>query len=240
MTIAATLRPLALLAAIAALALPAVADHGRRGGGLTLYDGAEFRGEAVSFDRAVARLPSARFNDRAGSVSVSGSWELCSDSNFRGRCEIVSGDVGDLRRIGLNNNVSSIRPAGRGYGGGYDRGSDHGDRHAGRGHSRRGGADVILFDGPHFEGRSLPIDGAVARLGDHRGNDKASSIAINRGTWLACEHANFRGRCVVIDRSTPQLRGLGLNNNISSIKPYHGRRAGLYGGDHGGYSRDGW
>lgn len=239
MTIAATLRPFALLAAMAALALPAAADNNRRGGGLTLYDGAGFRGEAVSFNGAVARLPSARFNDRAGSVSVSGSWELCSDSNFRGRCEIVSGDVGDLRRIGLNNNVSSIRPAGRGYGSGHDRGRDHNDRRGERGHGQRG-ADVVLFDGPHFEGRSLPIDGAVARLGDYRGNDKASSIAINRGAWLVCEHANFKGRCAVIDRSTAQLRGLGLNNNISSIKPYHGRRAGLYGGDHGGYSRDGW
>ncbi len=238
MTIAAMLRPLALLAAMAALALPAIADHGRRGGGITLYDGAGFRGEAVSFDGPVARLPSARFNDRAGSVSVSGSWELCSDSNFRGRCEIVSGDIGDLRRIGLNNNISSIRPARRGYGRGYDRGRDYGDHR--RRYGRRGGADVILFDGPHFEGRSLPIDGAIARLGDYRGNDKASSIAVNRGTWLVCEHANFNGRCAVIDRSTPQLRGIGLNNNISSIKPYYGRRAGLYGDDYGGYSRDGW
>lgn len=238
MTIARTLRPLAIVAAMAALALPAIADNNRHGG-LTLYDGAGFRGEAVSFDGAVARLPSARFNDRAGSVSVSGSWELCSDSNFRGRCEIVSGDVRDLRRIGLNNNVSSIRPAGRGPARLYDRGRDDGDRRGDRGHSRRG-ADVVLFDGPRFEGRSLPINGAVPRLGDVRGNDKASSIAINRGTWLVCEHANFKGRCAVIDHSTAQLRSLGLNNNISSIKPHHGRRAGLYGGDHGGYSRDGW
>lgn len=209
-----------------ALAGAASADEKRRGysyaddygarGGITLYDGAGFRGEAVSFSAAVAQLPRARFNDRAGSVAVQGgSWELCSDSNFRGHCEIVSGDIGDLRRISLNNNISSIRPANRGYGGG--RGG-----YAADGYGRRGGADVILYDGSDFTGRSLPVSGALPRLGDVRGNDKASSIEILRGSWLVCEHANFKGRCAVIDRSTRDLRRMGLNNNISSIRPVGG------------------
>lgn len=236
----------ALVVSACALALPAIADNGRRGGydhaarsgGITLFNGEGFRGEAVSFDGAVARLPRARFNDKASSISVSaGAWELCSDSDFRGRCEIVSRDVGDLRRIGLNNNISSIRPVGRGYG--HQRRDRQNDRAYGH-RSGRGNADVILFDGEHFEGRSLPISGAIARLGDVRGNDKASSIVVNRGTWLVCEHANFQGRCAIVDASTPRLRGVGLNNNISSIKPYRGDSHALYGGGGDRYSRRGW
>ena len=49
-----------------------------------------------------------------------------------------------------------------------------------------------------------------------------------------CEHANFRGRCEIIDASTGKLNGLRLNDNISSIRPVDGDRdRGDHRGDRG-------
>ena len=62
-------------------------------------------------------------------------------------------------------------------------------------------------------------------LAAYRFNDRASSVLVTRGTWLACEHANYRGRCEVISRGSGDLRPIGLNDNISSIRRYDGRDA---------------
>ena len=50
------------------------------------------------------------FNNQAGSVQVTGRWELCDQPNFGGRCVTISSDVRDLARLGLRDRVSSARP----------------------------------------------------------------------------------------------------------------------------------
>ena len=40
-----------------------------------------------------------------------GAWEACSNAYFRGDCQVFYGDVRDLRRSGLNDRISSLRPA---------------------------------------------------------------------------------------------------------------------------------
>ena len=48
----------------------------------------------------------------------SGSWQLCSDAEFRGQCITLSpGSYPSLRAMGLNDRVSSARPAFGGSGG---------------------------------------------------------------------------------------------------------------------------
>jgi len=82
-----------------------------RGSYITLFDNAGLGGTSRSFDGAIENLSQLGFNDRAGSVEVhgGGSWELCDDSGFRGRCVTVRGRV-NLAQAGLENRVSSIRP----------------------------------------------------------------------------------------------------------------------------------
>ena len=66
------------------------------------------------------RYNALRFNDKTSSIAIqSGAWEVCTDPNFRGRCEIITGSTAELGYYRLNDNITSIRPAGRGYG--YDR-----------------------------------------------------------------------------------------------------------------------
>jgi hypothetical protein len=80
-----------------------------------VFEDSNFRGRAFTVDRAMPDLSRAGFNDRASSVVVrSGSWQLCSDGRFGGRCvNLGPGRYPSLEAMGMNDRVSSIRPARR-------------------------------------------------------------------------------------------------------------------------------
>jgi hypothetical protein len=212
-------------ASLAALTLPAHADRGSdsyRGGhsGVVLHADAGFRGEAMQADGAIPDLKPMRFNDRVSSISVrSGAWEVCSDANFRGRCATIDMSVSRLNDLRLNDNVSSLRPVGYGHDGAWSGG------HGGR------SADLVLFSNAALRGDPIGINGDIPDLVAYRFNDRASSVLVTRGTWLACEHANYRGRCEVISRGSGNLRPIGLDNNISSIRRYDSRYEARNGND---------
>lgn len=214
----------ALVAAgLVALTMPAHADRRRdsyRGGhsGIVLHADAGFRGEAIQVDGAISDLKPMRFNDRTSSISIrSGAWEVCTDANFRGRCATIDTSVSRLSDLRLNDNVSSLRPVGYWQIG-----------------NRGRPADLVLFPKAGLRGDPIGINRNIPDLAAHRFNDRASSVLVTSGTWLACEHANYRGRCEVISRGSGDLRPIGLNNNISSIRRYDSRY-----GAHRGASRDG-
>lgn len=227
---------LTLAAGLAALALPASADdhrgsrdtwrggdHDGRRGGVILYADPGFSGAARQFNGAVPRFGPIGFNDRVSSIEVlSGAWEVCVDGSYRGRCEIIDSSIRHLRTIGLNDNISFIRPVS--YGRGRDRHDDRwrdrpGDRKRDwRGH--RGGAGLVLFPDPGQRGRPVEIDQDIPALGPYRFSDKASSFIVNAGTWQVCEHANYRGRCTILTVGAGDLRPIGMNDNISSIRRY--------------------
>lgn len=86
-------------------------------------------------------------------------------------------------------------------------------------------AQITLYEGEGFHGRSMTVNDRVWNLNREGFNDRASSIIVERGRWELCEHARFEGRCVILRRgSYPSLRQVGLNNRISSIRPADGRR----------------
>ena len=48
-------------------------------------------------------------------------------------------------------------------------------------------------------------------------------MVVERGRWEVCEDARFEGRCAVLRRGNyDSLRSLGLNNQISSVRPVTG------------------
>ena len=78
-------------------------------GAILLFPDAGMRGEPLALDRNAEDLVRYNFNDRASSIVVNeGQWEVCSDSNFHGRCEVIGpGEYGRLN--GLENKISSLR-----------------------------------------------------------------------------------------------------------------------------------
>ncbi|MEO8835561.1 MAG: beta/gamma crystallin family protein [Caldimonas sp.] len=81
-------------------------------------------------------------------------------------------------------------------------------------------AQVTFYEGDGFRGRTFAVDRQVANFARVGFNDRASSVIVERGHWEVCEDAGFRGRCVVLRRGNyDTLRGLGLENRISSVRP---------------------
>lgn len=91
----------------------------------------------------MAGLPSMNFDDGASSVVVrSGSWQQGSDANFCGPCVTPSpGSYGSLCESGLNDCISSVRPAGYGDVG--------------------GNAVVELFEHADYRGRCITLGPAA-------------------------------------------------------------------------------
>lgn len=102
--------------------------------------------------------------------------------------------------------------------------------------------ELSLFSGPDFRGREASFNGPVHDLGRTGFNDRASSLVVHSGRWQVCEHANFQGQCLFLDRGEyPDLRRLG--NRISSLREVDDRRHGWDRGRRDGYDDDrryGW
>ncbi len=92
--------------------------------------------------------------------------------------------------------------------------------------------ELTLFSRPQFSGAQLSIDGPVRDLTQVGFNDRASSMVIRSGRWEVCEHADFRGQCVVLERG--EYAGLSqLNDRISSVREVSGdARRGQWDQDH--------
>ncbi|MGZ5215948.1 MAG: beta/gamma crystallin family protein [Caldimonas sp.] len=79
-----------------------------------VFEHDNFRGRSFTAERAIADFSRFGFNDKASSVIVrSGTWELCDDGGFRGRCVVLRpGRYPSLAAMGMNDRVSSLRRAG--------------------------------------------------------------------------------------------------------------------------------
>lgn len=79
--------------------------------GVFLYDGPNFTGQRVDIGWDVENLRSQGFNDRADSLVVARgeTWLVCEHDDYGGRCERVSGEVNDLGRYRLRNEITSLR-----------------------------------------------------------------------------------------------------------------------------------
>lgn len=86
-------------------------------------------------------------------------------------------------------------------------------------------AQVTFYEGEGFRGRAFAANRTVDNFADIGFNDRASSVVVDRGRWEVCEDAGFNGRCTVLKRgSYESLRGMGLDNRISSVRPVADRR----------------
>lgn len=209
------------------LALPvAVAQAGE----ITLFTHSNFNGPALTLRGETPDLVPYNFNDRASSVVVrSGTWQLCEHADFRGRCMVVErGEYPVL--AGFNDIISSVREiGGRGEGNGREERNDRWDRNdRNEGHGRRWGRDdergrgngreaIELFSQAGFNGARLGLHNEVRTLVDYDFNDQAGSIIVNEGRWELCEHADFGGRCIVLEPGRYEYLD-NMNNRISSLR----------------------
>lgn len=76
---------------------------------------------------------------------------------------------------------------------------------------------VVLFTAPNYRGNFRTFRGTTNSLIRSGWDNRARSIRVN-GRWALCEFANFRGRCVTVTRSVPNLSSIGMAHRISSLR----------------------
>lgn len=192
---------------------------------ITIFEHDNFAGRRFAANASVADLANTGFNDRGSSVVVrSGTWQVCSDHYYRGRCvTLTSGDYPSLASLGLNDRVSSVRELGWQRDGG-------GQRDGGRAPGPAAGR-IALYDDTNLGGRGITIDQVVTDFERIGFNDRANSAIISDGAWELCEHAEFRGTCQIYPPGRyPNLGG--LTGIVSSARPV--AVAGPVGGGGGG------
>jgi len=82
-----------------------------------------------------------------------------------------------------------------------------------------GGVGITVFTDLNFNGRSATYHEDVPDLQPLVLDDRISSLPVGRGErWEACEHANYKGRCIVVSGNEPDLRRKSWNNLISSMR----------------------
>ena len=97
-----------LAGAVVVLAAPGA--FAQKGDYATFYENGDFRG--YSFTLTTSEPNFGRpglMNDKVSSVRLRGRWLLCTDGDYRGRCEEVSRDYSDLGELRLNDAISSAR-----------------------------------------------------------------------------------------------------------------------------------
>ena len=166
---------------------------------ITLYSQKDFRGRSVTLKEEARNFESFQFNDKVSSLRVRhGAWELCTDSEFRGRCRVFErGEYASLGRE--NDSYSSARPV----------------RHGG---GDKRGPRIVLFDSSNHSGRSIELDGSVENFERLGFNDRAQSINVERGRWRLCSDSNGRGECRVFGPGRHQLPPP-LRSRVSSAYP---------------------
>lgn len=86
-------------------------------------------------------------------------------------------------------------------------------------------AQITFYEGEGFRGRTFTANRPMGDFVREGFNDRASSVVVERGRWEVCEDIRFGGRCVVLRQgSYESLRGMGMENRISSVRPVDGRR----------------
>jgi uncharacterized protein YcfJ len=87
-------------------------------------------------------------------------------------------------------------------------------------------AQVTFYENDGWRGRAFTATQPVRDFSRLGFNDRASSVVVDRGQWEVCEDSNFDGRCVVLRKgSYESLRGMGLNDRISSVRPVKARNS---------------
>lgn len=199
MTMTKTPRWLRAATGAAALLLAAQASAG-----VTFYEREGYGGVTFRTDRPVDDLQRQRYNDRASSIVVTdGAWEVCEDAGFNGRCAVLQpGRYPTLTTVGLNDRISSVRPARL---------------------APDAPPSITFYDLPNFRGANYATDDNRPNLGRDSFNDRASSAVVTGGEWEICSDPRFGGRCMVLRQGDyPSLASIGLDDRVSSVRRVDG------------------
>ncbi len=168
---------------------------------ITFFEDGNFGGRRLTIDQQFPDLSAAGFDGQVLSAIVEGTaWEICVDAGYRDCRKLPPGRYPYLADLG--GQVSSARPS-----------SPPRELPRERLAPR---ANATLFSGPNLTGRAFQLGGEGSSNLDGVFNDRASSLRVERGYWIFCSDANFRGECRTFGPGEYQFLPPELDGRISS------------------------
>ncbi|HUQ29864.1 MAG TPA: beta/gamma crystallin-related protein [Usitatibacter sp.] len=183
---------------------------------ITIYKQPNFSGGEQTFSRDTANLQGTGVFDQSKSIVVrSGRWQVCSQPDFRGDCQVLErGQYASLPQE-LNGRIESVREVtqvaeaersnrwhydGQRWAQREDWRADRGRGDDRRGDDRRGDgyggrAAIVLF----ADGTSTRYDRDVDSFARSPLRDGAESMVIREGRWEICALPEYRGFCRVYE-----------------------------------------
>jgi hypothetical protein len=217
---------------------------------LQLFDRPDFRGRSYDLEQSVADFDRGRppIESPASAVVTGGTWEICTDYNYGGRCQALP--PGQYNNLGaqLNNRIVSARvldqpraqpPAppppppiapvqvqvdplttilGAIAGGVIANAVQPSAPAPYPTGGNYGGGRIEAYTEPDFRGNAVNFDNDVDNLRNSGFNDSIQSMRISGGNWEACEDRNFGGTCLVFGPGDYRRLPPQLDRAISSLR----------------------
>lgn len=203
--------------------------------GITVWQDKNQNGPSQRVDRAVPDLRKIDFDDRISSLTAEETWLVCSEPRYRGECRLIDGTVENLHGSGMNDRISSLRPAPQGQARGWEK------RYGRLGTTTTATTTthndsttrpaIRVYEHQDYRGASQTFDRAVPNLGQVGLANQITSVRIERGEWQACTGANFGGDCTILRGDDDDLGN--WSDRIVSLRPTSGGQAST--GGWGGY-----
>lgn len=211
------------------IALPALA------GEIKLFEHSRFRGRSETYFNQVPDLAQMRFANEASSLIIKqGTWELCSQPNFRGDCQVY--EPGEYSQIdNLNDRVRSIRELSRRPN--YQRPPESYPSQPAPSHSQ----GITIYEHGSFGGKAVSLNGPVPDLGAYGMNNMVSSLIVRGEPWELCTRPNYGPPCRRFNRGDHDWVGDEFNDRFSSARPVRYANEGSSGwGPASGWNGGGW
>ncbi len=201
---------------------------------IQLFEAPGFRGRTMTFNQSSPDLEGSWGLTNASSAIVSGgTWEVCTEYNYGGRCQALPpGQYNDLgpqlnfrivsaRALDVNRPpVANVRPPVVVAPPPIQPPAWNGNR-----------ARIDVYTETDFRGASFTLDNDTDNLRNTGFNDRIRSMRVSGGNWEACEDRDYGGVCMVygpgdyrrlppqMDRSISSLRRIGDQPNWGGITP---------------------
>lgn len=143
------------------------------------------------------RLPGGSWRATCQNGRVYGNilYATCRDGTGNWRTSTL--DLGNCRANVINENGRLIC-GGSGGSGGYGR--------------------ITIYRHTNYAGNSRTFSNDVADLSGYSFSNLTSSVVIQGGVWQLCDKPNYRGYCVILDRSQSNLWPFGFNDRTESLR----------------------
>jgi hypothetical protein len=77
---------------------------------------------------------------------------------------------------------------------------------------------ITIYRHTNYAGRSRTFSSDVPDLSAYGFSNLTSSVVLQGGVWQLCDKPNYRGYCVILDRSQSNLWAFGFNDRTESLR----------------------